>query len=462
MTIKSLKWMAILAPILFVGVLEYARYALAPLLDSWRGHLLMDGVVLMGALFFYGAVFHLVDQMQVKLEHKNRELVALRSAGLDIASELSLEAVLQKVVEGARNLVGTRYGALSVIDDSGQIETFLTSGISQDLGQKIGPPPTGKGLLGVVLREGQRLRLPDLHNDARSCGFPDLHPEMRSLLAVPVICRSFFRGNLYLSEKVNGRGFTEEEEETLVRFATHAAVAIDNADLHRKARGLAIAEERLRIAHEMHDGQAQVLAYVNTKIQAVQEFLRQQRIEEAEEQLTQLAKAAREVYADVREGILGLRLAIDLEAGLVATLREHLEQWQDQTGIEAVLDVRGEPRLEPDVELQLLRIVQEALANVRKHSAAERVIVGIEEQQGWLRITVEDSGQGFDPQALSRRRRPRFGLATMRERAEAIGAALHVESVITEGTRIRVEYPILAEVAVDSLESARDDADTTS
>ena len=120
---------------------------------------------------------------------------------------------------------------------------------------------------------------------------------MRSLLAVPIQCKGPFRGNLYLSERTDGAPFSREDEETLARFAVQAAVAIDNAHLHRRVRDLAASEERLRLAHEMHDGLAQVLAYVNTKAQAVQGFLRHGKSQEASDQLNQLAAAAREVYA---------------------------------------------------------------------------------------------------------------------------------------------------------------------
>ena len=443
MTMRKLKWIAILAPIVFIAILEYSRYALAPVLTSWRGHLLMNGVFLMGALFFYGGVFSLVGQMQQRLERQNRELVALRNAGLDIASDLALENVLHKVVHSARNLIGTRYGALSVIDEDGKIEAFLTSGIDESVRERLGGPPTGRGLLGVVLREGQRLRLEDLQKDTRSLGFPEGHPAMHSLLAVPVVCRSPFRGNLYLSEKLDNRPFSEQDEETLARFATNVAIAVDNAELHRQLRGAAVTEERLRLAHEMHDGQAQVLAYVNTKAQAVKEFLRRGQLEEAEVQLDQLASASREVYADVREGILGLRAASDPNKDFVSSLRQHIEQWQGQSGITADLEICGEPRIAIDFELQLMRIVQEALANVRKHSGSSRVRLEVKTEAQEVMVTISDDGVGFEPSAIDRQRRPRFGLATMRERAQAIGAALRIESEPGRGTRVEIRCPLV-------------------
>lgn len=439
---RNLKWLAVMASLGFTGILEYARTALGPALQTWQGRLLMDGVVLTCALFFYGAVFIVVDQMQQKLEHKNRELAALREAGMDVTSDLALDTVLKKVVQLARNLVGARYGALSVTDDECRIRSFVTSGISQEQIEKIGAPPRGLGLLGVVMREGQRLRIADVAADSRFHGFPEHHPEMRSLLAVPVVCRGPFQGNLYLSEKLDGGVFSEDDEETLARFATQAAIAVDNAHLHMQLSTLAVAEERVRIAHELHDGQAQVLAYVNTKAQAVQELLRRGQHEKAAEQLQQLAAAAREVYSDVREGILGLRAAAARDHGFVETLRRHLESWQDQCGIRAELSLDiNEPHVTPDVELQLLRITQEALANVRKHSEATQAEVRLENLRDGLRLVVRDDGKGFQLDAAGRPvGQPRFGLATMRERAEAIGAKLELQTKPGAGTCVQVDY----------------------
>src|SRR4029078_1516308 len=134
---------------------------------------------------------------------------------------------------------------------------------------------------------------------------------MHTLLAVPIQCRSPLLGNLYLSEKTNGDAFTARDEETLERFAVQAAIAIDNAHLHAQAADLAVAQERLRISHEMHDGLAQVLGYVNTKVQAAEAYMKRGKNEEATEQLHELAVAARQAYGEVRQGIVDLRTLPD-------------------------------------------------------------------------------------------------------------------------------------------------------
>jgi transcriptional regulator with GAF, ATPase, and Fis domain len=126
------------------------------------------------------------------------QIRALVEAGIALTSEPSLEVILQKLVEIARSQVGSRYGALSVLSPDGRIERFFTSGIDASVRAQIGPIPEGHGLLGVLLREGESLLIPDISKDPRSCGFPPHHPPMKSLLGVPVLSGGRIIGNLYL------------------------------------------------------------------------------------------------------------------------------------------------------------------------------------------------------------------------------------------------------------------------
>jgi signal transduction histidine kinase len=420
---------------------EFSRYLLAPYLDTIGGRLVMDLVILVGGVFFFGAVFDMVSRMQIRLERQNRELLALHWAALDIYGEVSLGTVLQKVVDQARQLLEARYGAVSVYDENGLLKEFMTSGMSEEERQRVGSPPEGKGLLGHVLKHGQILRIADVQSDPRSGGFPAHHPGMRSLLAVPILCKGPFRGNLYVTDKKMAAEFSEEDVDTLVRFATAAAIAIDNAHLNQRLRSLAVAEERVRIARELHDGMAQVLAYVNAKAQAVKGFLEKGRSTQAAAQLEQLAAAAREVYADAREGIMALRTQMSADEPFGETLHDYIQRWQTQSGISTRLDIAGELQPSTSVELQLMRIIQEALANARKHSGAQRAEVTIRQINGVIEACVADDGSGFDPAMRSRADFPRFGLAIMRERAESIGGTLEIESSPGSGTRVKIRVP---------------------
>jgi len=441
MTTTRLKWLSFLGLALFVVALDQVREVLYPDLRTVGGRALLGALVFTAGIFLLGLLFAVLQRQEQSLERQSAELLALHHAALDLGGELGLDQLLQKVVDGARTLIGARYGALSVIDREARIEAFVVSGLTESQRDRIGDPPVGRGLLGVVLEDGQRLRIPSILRHPRASGFPDGHPEMSSLLAVPIRCRSPFRGNLYLSDREDGAEFSEGDEETLVRFATQAANAIDAVHLHQRLRTHAIEEERLRLAREMHDGVAQILASVNARAQAIREYLRAGRSDDAIAQLERLAADAREVHAEVREGILALRVTAS-EQGLAGTLSEFLVDWQDQTGIEIQHEIDPAARLEPEREIQALRIAQETLANVRKHSGATRVALRLARDTTGVTLEIEDDGRGFDLERPASDGRPHFGLLTMRERAVAIDAQLEIRTEPSKGSAIRLSIPV--------------------
>jgi signal transduction histidine kinase len=163
-------------------------------------------------------------------------LRAIVDAGVALASELSLDAVLQKIIEAAAELTGARYAALGVIDPSGRgLERFVVTGIDPETQAAIGDLPRGRGVLGALIEDAKPLRLDDLGEDPRSVGFPPNHPPMRSFLGVPILLRGVAYGNLYLTEKAGGEPFTEEDEELVLMLSSQAAVAIENARLYEAA-----------------------------------------------------------------------------------------------------------------------------------------------------------------------------------------------------------------------------------
>jgi two-component system, NarL family, sensor histidine kinase DevS len=163
-------------------------------------------------------------------------LRAIVDAGVALASELSLDAVLQKIVEAAAELTAARYAALGVIDPSGQsLERFIVTGIDAETQAAIGDPPRGRGILGALIQDAKPLRLDDLATDPRAVGFPANHPPMRTFLGVPILLRGVAYGNLYLTEKEGGAPFTDEDQELTTLLSTQAAVAIENARLYESA-----------------------------------------------------------------------------------------------------------------------------------------------------------------------------------------------------------------------------------
>ncbi|MBF6614814.1 MAG: GAF domain-containing protein, partial [Chloroflexi bacterium] len=186
-----------------------------------------------------------------------QQLLALNKAAIAITGELELDKLLQRIVDVARELVGCKYAALGVLGEDGYIVLFPTSGISETEREKLGAPPRGHGLLGVMLRAGRSLRIPDMSKDARRVGFPPHHPPMTALLGVPIFVQGKLVGDLYLTDKHDSIEFSEEDEWLVQLLAIHAATALTNSALHAEAQqGREAAEreqERLRELEQMKD-----------------------------------------------------------------------------------------------------------------------------------------------------------------------------------------------------------------
>ena len=189
-----------------------------------------------------------------QLELRNHQLAALNQAAVAIAGELSLDKVLQQIVDAARDLMRAQYAALGVPNAAGYLETFVYSGLTADQAGQIDHLPKGLGLLGALIHEQRAIRIPRLSDDPRSVGFPSGHPPMTSFLGVPIVAGGQSLGNLYLTNKLTTPEFTADDQALAEMLATHAAVAIQNARLYRQVGRLAIVEERTRIGMDLHDG----------------------------------------------------------------------------------------------------------------------------------------------------------------------------------------------------------------
>ena len=235
-------------------------------------------------------------------------------------------------------------------------------------------------------------------------------------------------------------GFVDTVNSMAVELEGHAKMEVERQELREKA----IVEERERIARELHDGLAQVLGYVNTKAMAVRLMLENGRTEEAEGHLRQLEEAARGVFVDVREAILGLRMTAKAETGLIFALDEYITQFTELSEIPVEIEKTGDQDslgLSNETELHLFRIVQEALTNIRKHASATQARIIITHENGLVRLSIEDNGIGFNTQTVKPEDQEKIGLNAMLERAKEIGANLKINTKIGVGTQILVELP---------------------
>jgi signal transduction histidine kinase len=360
---------------------------------------------------------------------------------LSIAGELRLDAVLDRLVHTARDLVHARYAALGIPDEDGTgFDQFLHAGMSDELVDQLGPLPRTHGMLGAMLADPRPFRTDDITKDPRFRGWwPDAHPRMRSFLGVPIVAKGDIIGAFYLTDKDGAPEFSEADEQIIGVLAAHAAIAIENARLFEASRELSVIEERNRLARELHDAMTQNLFSLVLTAEAAVGLVRADP-ERAEAELDKVRRLARETQAELRSMIFELRPPRLAEDGLLATVQKDLDVLGRAHGLKADIRAHDEPRLTSIVEMELYRIIQEALNNAVRHARADSVVVDVDSDDGEVTVTVRDDGVGFDPSARAIRER-RLGLTSMRERAEVLGGTLTIESVPGAGTTVRVAVP---------------------
>lgn len=366
-------------------------------------------------------------------------------SGLDaavrgIAGLAPLDDVLQIIVDRVRPLVGAQYAALGIVDPSGRIERFITSGMDDETRTRIGRLPEGHGLLGLIIRENRSFRIPDINVDPRKYGFPRNHPTMTSFLGVPVGLRGVSLGRLYLTNKIGAAEFSEDDQQLVETFAIHAGIAMENARLHEQLQRLAVVDERERISKDLHDGIIQNLYAVGLALEDVAEDL----TTENEDAALRVGRAIDSIHLsiqDIRNFIFGLRPELLENASLVEGLAVLVEEQRNNSMID--LDLHAPEDMAqptPSVTSHLLAIASEALSNVVRHSRATRALVTVAPLgAATLELRIEDNGKGFTPSGSTKMGHQ--GLANIRDRAERIGGDLAIESEAGRGTRVTVRIP---------------------
>jgi signal transduction histidine kinase len=367
----------------------------------------------------------------------------LIEAGMALASELSLDAVLQRIVELAVDLTGARYGALGVLTPDGRsIEDFITVGITPEERAALGNPPVGHGLLGALTREPHPIRIPNIAADPRSVGFPPNHPPMTSLLGARIIGRGTVFGNIYLTNKQGAEMFDQEDERVLVVLATQAAIAVENARLYdeterrgRELQRLQVFEERERIAKELHDGVIQSLFAVGMNLQGVA-------TSSADPETARRLEAAVEdvdvAIRDLRNYIFGLRPGILADRQLDQALKELTSEFGGRSGVVTVVEVDGDAASELASRAgDVAQLAREALSNVSRHAEATTCRVSLRPGAEGIVLEIDDDGRGFDVGTTT----PGMGLRNLRERAESIGGKLEIQSTPGDGTTVRASFP---------------------
>lgn len=429
------RWFAVVASVLVVGTVEVLSDTVFDAVLPFPFHTLLvvavvTLVVATGATFSFRRIDRLAGDLRERneiLQSRNAVLRAVYDVSLAVSGQADPEQTIATIVDHARSLLKVD-AALLVLD--GPVGELKVRAASARPGVLVGDEPQAamaqeESELECYLRSGYKIAL----------SAPVGHgPKRVGILALATPTRA-------------RRQFDVSEVETLSGLATQIGLALEAARLQGELRVLAIQAERERIAREMHDGLAQVLGYVNTKSQAVEELLADDRVADARRQLAELASAARSVYVDVREAILSLSTPVPSDRGVVAALEEYAAAYAESSKLAVKFGASAEAaeaQLPAAVQAEIFSIAREALTNVRKHARAQRVSVSVAIEDGELVLRIEDDGVGFEAELLATgpERWPHFGLAGMRERAESVGGRIAWRSGPGAGTLVELHVPV--------------------
>ena len=355
-----------------------------------------------------------------------------------VGADLDLSAMLHRITDAAVGLVDARYGALGVLDESGTgLVDFIAVGMDDRQRRAIGRLPKGHGILGLLIADRVPIRLSDLSKHPDSYGFPPHHPPMTSFLGVPLRVRDEVFGNLYLTEKRSGGPFTDLDELLVVGLAVAAGVAIENARLHARVQAAALAEDRARIARDLHDTVIQRLFATGLSLQGAARLADRpelaERIEAAVDDLDLTVKQIRSV-------IFGLESSRGRAAG--GTRAEVMALCREAAGPlgfdpQVVFDGPVDAAVEAPVLVDLLACLRESLSNVARHADASRVQVQVGVSAHAVTLRVADDGVGVPAPPPS----GGHGLGNITERAVRHGGTCRVAPADPKGTLLEWAVP---------------------
>lgn len=449
---ERLKWLGIWVPVvalgLLMGVLESFILIVYP--NRWIAHLAVYGIafvaVTAGAYIFSNLVFRLVQRQEAEIVRSNRQLAALNAVGAVASESLDLDDILHRTLDKVLELTGADSAEIFLWDEaSAELVLRAFRGACPEAFREHARFKLHQGFPGWIARMEKAVVTENLDEQPASLRRSVIEAGFRSFAGVPLKSKGKVVGVLEIASLRVGR-LTAESAQLLAALGYPIGIAIENGRLYQHIKEISMLEERQRIAREMHDGLAQQLGYLSLKLAEMEQT---PALASGRSDIHMMRKVVAGAYEDVRQAIFGLKVMVSRNLGLVPTLAEYLHDFSEQTGIavKVKMDDEAATRLAPRTEVQLIRIIQEALANVRKHARAGRAWVTFDTEPGSARVTIQDDGQGFDSEQV-RRDRTSFGLEAMRERAELVGGTVRVESQPGKGTQIIVRLPLPGEEVV--------------
>jgi len=379
------------------------------------------------------------------LEQKNQELSLLYETAALLDRPGTLEEMCRQFLARLVSNLNADGGAVRLVEhDSGKIHLYIQENLSAGLVRDEACVNRGECLCGEVAQDGRTVVRMFTGPDTDDPGFRCRREGFRTVTAFPICFKDQVLGifNLYFNV---ARELGDRERHMLESLGQHLGVAIENQRLVAREKEMAVSEERNLLAQELHDSIAQSLAFLNLQAQMLGDALDRNNLEEARSGLREIREGIEESYDDVRELLVHFRTRFG-ESDVETALRALITRFEADTGVETRFHQSGTGvPLSPEIQIQVLHIVQECLSNVRKHASARHVNVAMEKGQTYV-FSVHDDGRGFDASAPGTEA-GHVGLAIMRERAQRIGGSIRVDSSPETGTHVTLVLPIVQEAA---------------
>jgi signal transduction histidine kinase len=381
-------------------------------------------------------------------------LQVLQNLTRTLSSELNLEPLLQMILGSAVQVMGASAGSLLLLDQRTNELVFEVIEGGGGVALEGARMPADKGVAGWVATHREPLIVDDVNRDDRY--YRDIAQDYdfstASILCVPLIAKGRVIGVLQVLNKEPGKYFTPDDQEILTNFAAQSAVAIENARLYESLREerdriIAVEEDiRRRLARDLHDGPAQMLAAIIMSANFVKQAIAHESVGHAVAELDEMLPVAEKALRQVRTLLFDLRPVILETQGLVPALESYAQRLRDAEGLNVVFNTEGEfGRLSHNAEVAIFSIVQEAITNAKKHARASRIDIDVTPGDGELVVVIRDDGVGFNMKDVNAGydERGSLGLLNMQERAEIVEGSLSVSSQPGQGTTVSMRLPII-------------------
>lgn len=381
-----------------------------------------------------------VQQQTHHIQQKTRSLEIIYDVAASINVSRDLEDLLTRFLHTLKDVVHARAAVVRLVTDDEQMHLVSSIGFDEDLMQREQLIPSQACLCGSAYEEGRVLFQRNLAKCDKIIGRAFFGKEDVGMVVVPLQYRDRTLGVYNLFVYREDFADTADVKDLLTSIGRHLGMAIDKARSDDEANRLSIMEERTRIAHELHDSLAQTLASLRFQVRVLDETLRQGNEPGIWHELEKIENNLDEAYSELRELITHFRAPVD-RRGLVPAVEHLVERFRNQTGIHIFLQKEWHLlQLPPSIEVQVLRIIQEALNNIRKHSQANFVRIMLRSNsQGDCQILIEDDGIGINSSSTDQKA-DHYGLQIMNDRAKRINADLKIESDTGEGTRVFLHF----------------------